>query len=198
MKKILEKIIEFGLYLYVFLLPLQTRWIWREGFLSGQYWEYGSFSLYATDVLFILIVLARLFIFPKMRNSRSLSRMSVIIGAFFLISCASTFWSVNNTVSWFALSRLLMGTLLFWLLVCSKLRWERINTALVGTGVIQAILGIYQFFTQQVVANKYFGMAAHSPEVLGDSVIETVGGRFLRAYGSFPHPISLLVFWLFV
>jgi len=194
MKKILEKIVEFGLYLYIFLLPLQTRWIWREDFLNGQYWEYGSLSLYTTDVVFVLIVLARLFVFPKMRDSRSLTRMSVVIGAFFLISFASTFWSVNNSVSWFAISRLLMGILLFWMLECSKLRWERINTALVSAGVIQAILGIYQFFAQQVAANKYFGMAAHSPDVLGDSVVETVGGRFLRAYGSFPHPNILAGF----
>jgi hypothetical protein len=49
-------------------------------------------------------------------------------------------------------------------------------------------MGIYQFFSQQITANKWLGLAAHAPDVLGDSVVETVSGRFLRAYGSLPSP----------
>ncbi len=58
-----EKIISFGLYLLVFLLPWQTRWIIRAGEINGGYWEYGTISLYGTDVLlFLLLVLFSYFV----------------------------------------------------------------------------------------------------------------------------------------
>ena len=48
--------IEYGLYLLVFLLPIQTRWIIKEGSINGGHWEYGTISLYGTDILLILLV----------------------------------------------------------------------------------------------------------------------------------------------
>ena len=53
----LNKTIEYGLYLLVFLLPLQTRWIIKAGELNGGPLEYGTYSLYATDILLIIILL---------------------------------------------------------------------------------------------------------------------------------------------
>lgn len=40
-------------------------------------------------------------------------------------------------------------------------------------------------------------MAGHNPSVLGDFVIETSSGRWLRAYGALPHP-NMLAGWLAV
>jgi O-antigen ligase len=54
--------------------------------------------------------------------------------------------------------------------------------------LFQALLGIYQFFSQSAFAFKYLGLSAHYPGVLGTSVIETVNGRWLRAYGGMDHP----------
>jgi len=53
---------------------------------------------------------------------------------------------------------------------------------------LQALIGIYQFLTQTSFAFKYLGLAMHDPQALGSSVIETVSGRWLRAYGGFDHP----------
>jgi O-antigen ligase len=47
---------------------------------------------------------------------------------------------------------------------------------------------IYQFFTQSAPACKYLGLASHNPADLGESVVETISGRWLRAYGGFDHP----------
>ncbi len=59
--------IEYGLYLLVFLLPIQTRWIIKAGELN----EYGTISLYGTDIL--LILLLSLFVIFKFQipNSKS-------------------------------------------------------------------------------------------------------------------------------
>jgi len=51
----LDKILEYSVYLVVFLLPLQTRWMAKLGELNGGYWEYGTYSLYFIDILILLI-----------------------------------------------------------------------------------------------------------------------------------------------
>jgi O-antigen ligase len=48
-----NKTIELGIYLLVFLLPIQTRLIIRPGEVNGRYSEYLTVSLYATDLLFV-------------------------------------------------------------------------------------------------------------------------------------------------
>ena len=82
-----------------------------------------------------------------------------------------------------------------------KLAW-----AFVAGVTLSAVLGIYQFLTQTAFASKWLGLAYHSAATLGASVVETVDGRWLRAYGSFPHPnvlagfiITAIIFciWLF-
>jgi O-antigen ligase len=52
----LEKIIEYGSYLLIFILPWQTRWIIRAGELNGGSWEYGTISLYAVDILLLILL----------------------------------------------------------------------------------------------------------------------------------------------
>ena len=52
----IKKIIEYGLYLLAFTLPLQTRWIIKPGGLNGGYFEYGTISLYGTDIFIIMLL----------------------------------------------------------------------------------------------------------------------------------------------
>ena len=54
--KFLNKIIEWGVYLFIFLLPWQTRLILKEGDLNG-YWEYGTASVYGTEILLYFLFL---------------------------------------------------------------------------------------------------------------------------------------------
>jgi len=192
MNRYFEKAVTYGFYLFVFLLPWQTRWIWYEGVLNGQHWEYGSFSLYATDLLFFVIFILSLFLFKN--QQKKLNHFWVLILGFFLISFVSIFWSQDKEMSWYAIIKLGQAIVLFWLIAKIKVRWQCIGWSLVAAGVVQSILGIYQFFTQQVVANKWLGLAVHQPEVLGDFVIETASGRWLRAYGALPHPNMLAGF----
>lgn len=192
MPKYIHKIVEYGLYLFVFLLPWQTRWMWQEGFLKGEHWEYGTFSLYGADMLLVVIFLLSLFL-PK-KQPKGAERFWVLILGFFLISFASIFWSQNKELAWYAAAKLAEGLLLFWLVIRLSVNWRAIGMAIVSSGVVQAILGIYQFFLQQIVASKWLGLAAHDPGTLGDFVVETGSGRFLRAYGSLPHPNMLAGF----
>ncbi len=49
----IENLLEYGLYLLVFLLPWQTKLILRQTQLGGGVWEYGTIALYGTDILLI-------------------------------------------------------------------------------------------------------------------------------------------------
>ena len=55
-------------------------------------------------------------------------------------------------------------------------------------GVGQGILALIQFITQTVVVNKWLGVAAHTASDLGSFVVESGGGRWLRAHGAFGSP----------
>ena len=59
----LRQAIKTLLYFFIFLLPWQTRWIYDPGELNAGFWEYGTKSLYITEILLgIIIVLALVYI----------------------------------------------------------------------------------------------------------------------------------------
>ena len=55
-----SKIIEYLFYLFVLLLPLQTRWIWHYGKLGDGQSQYLTYSLYGTEILLALILILAL------------------------------------------------------------------------------------------------------------------------------------------
>ncbi len=191
--KRLERLVEYGLYVFLFILPWQTRWIWQPGLLNNGVWEYGTFSLYAWDIVLILLVLLRLAQQQRV-GIRMERRFWIPLVVLFFFSLASVLFSQNREISWYILVRLAQGLALVWLIAATRWRWTIVAATLISAGFIQAVIGIYQFFTQSVMSNKWLGWAAHDPGVLGDFVVETASGRFLRAYGSLPHPNMLAGF----
>jgi len=73
--KFLEKVLSLGLYLLAFLLPLQTRLFIRPGELNGGYFEYGTISLYGTDMLLVLLMLV-LIVYKIKQNKFSIFNFS--------------------------------------------------------------------------------------------------------------------------
>ena len=53
----LQRLLTILLSLYIFLIPWQARWVLHAGTLNGGFWEYGAVSIYASDVLFFVIIL---------------------------------------------------------------------------------------------------------------------------------------------
>ncbi len=196
MRYYFEKFLEYIFYIFIILLPWQTRWIWHEELLNGQYWEYGSFSLYAVDIFLIIAIILALFI-SKQKVFAVTKKYWVIILSFLLVVFVSALIAQNKEISWYWLGKMIEGILLFWLVLKIKFDWHKLAGAFIISGIIQAGLGIYQFVTQQVVANKWLGLAQHDPGVLGDLVVETSNGRWLKAYGALPHS-NILAGWLVV
>jgi len=193
MKKFFIKTAEYIFYLFIFLLPWQTRWIWQENFLVGKYWEYGSFSLYGIDIILMVILLLAMFVGIKQKDSANKSVWILVI-SFLAISMLSIFLSLNKELAWYSFGRLVLGVSVLWIALRIKFSYIKLAISLVAAGVIQSLLGLYQFFFQQTFATKWLGMAEHLPEVPGTFVVGTEMGRFLRAYGSLPHPNMLAGF----
>lgn len=175
----------------VFLLPWQTRLILKTNDIG-----YLEISLYAVDLLIVLLFLVRI-----LNNNFRISNFEFRIyklktPSFWLL--AFVLWSIVS-ILW-ASDKILAMQHVFWLLLAMGLGWLVYNaedirkiTFWFSVGLIlPAWLAIWQFTTQSTFANKWLGIAMHKAALGGASVIETlVNGhsfRWLRAYGSFDHP----------
>lgn len=201
----LKKIIEYGSYLLIFLLPLQSRWIIKGGSLNGGYWEYGTISLYGTDVLIIILFfLAVLRIVTERRQAVDKDtvfnlRMTgqkvlwLLIGFLNLIMLVSIYFASDRSLALFKYLQFLPGLGIFLLL--TKIEYKRILMfgSLLSGLALQGGLAVWQFLSQSTFAAKWLGLSLHDAAMPGTSVIEInpirqLPERWLRAYGGFDHP----------
>jgi O-antigen ligase len=194
-KKItLPQVIEWGTYLLVFLLPWQTRFIYRLAMINNGYWEYGSSSLYLTEIILgVLIVLFFIYL-KKNRIKFPPSRLVWLLVALLLWNLLTAFWSLDWNLTIYSWSVLACGFLFYFLISHGPAKKIGLMIVFVISAVIQSLLAWYQFLTQSIFASKWLGLAAHRAEDLGVFVIEYGDQRWLRAYGSLPHPNMLAAF----
>lgn len=181
-----------AVYVFLFLLPWQTRLILRTNEVG-----YLEISLYAVDLLLVLFLVSN--ILPTLKSINFKSSPTILFQKReFALILFFVFWNVVS-IFW-ASDKILAIQHVFWLLLVVGLGWlvykaKDINKIFfcfcVGL-IFPAWLAIWQFVTQITFANKWLGLAAHKAALGGTSVVETfVDGyafRWLRAYGSFDHP----------
>ena len=229
----IKKIITILTAALLFLLPWQTRLIILPGIINGGYSEYGTVSLYGTEILLWFIVILLIVDFFVSRRvlaangRRERIKMLVILGALYLYSL----FFHQNLVTLNYLRIFIEGFILFLIIGAiadkAKFYWaftptpKKINDGdyehsrlsqaadiknddnnllvwgFIAGAALQAVLGIYQFFSGFAFSSKWLGMAAHDPGVLGTYVVEAGFGRWLRAYGALPHP-NILAGYLMV
>ncbi|MBN1778867.1 MAG: O-antigen ligase family protein [Candidatus Buchananbacteria bacterium] len=205
----LKKIVEWLFYFYLFVLPWQTRLIWRDSALNGDVFEYGRFSLYGSQILFGAIIFLALFLLiktkplklsqlgfsrwlKKIKNPPFLVYWLAVIFIFF--AGLSIFWAVDRQIAYYRFIILLQGGALMALVVSFNFDLKKIAYAFVGSGIVQGIFSVFQFVVQAVYANKWLGLANHFPNVGGSIILQTATERWLRVYGSLPHPNVLAGF----
>ncbi len=192
MKKIIENIF----YIFIFLLPFQTRKILYQGTLNNGAWEYGTFSIYATEIL-LWCILVLYCIYSIKNYKRETIRFAPSIKFFIFISILlylfinilSITWAENQIIAFHSVFRLVEAIALAFFIINFSFSFKIFSWSFALSGATQSIFALMQFFSQSVFASKWLGMAAQSASsILGESVIETHAGRFLRAYGTLPHP----------
>jgi O-antigen ligase/8-oxo-dGTP pyrophosphatase MutT (NUDIX family) len=185
-----------GAIFFIYLLPWQARIIFEQGFLSGAPFEPRTRSLFVLEaVLWILIVfrlIAMNFEKNRVKRSRFYSLNAVSGILFSLLAIAglalfSSLVSVDRSASLLLAFRLLEGAAVFFLIVTVPIEREA-RIAFIAGAAVQAVMAIAQIVFQRVYPNTWLGIAPHYPEASGTSVVETVAERFLRAYGTLPHP----------
>ena len=205
----LKKLTEYGLYLLVFILPLQTRWIIRSGELNGGYFEYGTISLYATDIVLLAVLL--LFAIDLFKNKKILNPKSkitpqrkypwginslVILAGLELTVFISCCFADNKLIAFYKYAWFILGIGFFFLIVKANYNRLKLLFSFFFGVFASASLGIWQFLNQSAFVNKWLGLAKHDPANPGVSVVEAIGDlglgeRWLRAYGTLDHPNML-------
>lgn len=198
MIKTAKKIIEQLIYLFIFLLPLSTVWILAEKSISDFKWQEGTYLLYATEILLWFIFIGYFFISLKekkfilavrdFRVDKFRLKIIVLIWLFVFLAGLSIGWSGNQALSFYYWLKLAEGVILALIILNWRLDFSKLVYSLFFSGILQAGLAIGQFLTQKIMAFKWLGIAFHLPLETTASVIEINGERWLRAYGSFPHP----------
>jgi hypothetical protein len=197
--KTLKQVITWLIYGFIILLPLQTRWIYKAGSIDGQYFEYGTLSLYGTELLLgVMIVLGIIYALPLLRKIKQgvkANYVGVIVTVLLLLFLAiNVLLSGNQEVAWQKLGWLILAAAFASLILLVRPKLINLGVAFTTSALAQSYFAIKQFMEQKIIANKWLGMAAQDPEILGTPVVETVDGRWLRSFGTLTGPNVLAPF----
>ncbi len=192
-EKLLQVITKYSFYIFVFLLPWQTKYI-----LSPAETNYTEISIYLSQIF--LVISVSTYLIYRIRKSNYCQKVPflwIMVSGFSLFIFTSFFLAYNKELAYYRFIIYLFSLGMFYLLrqenrpeVYENTLISKSKTIIVFLTSIffQSILAIYQFLSQSAFSSKYLGLAEHRPDVLGTSVIETSSGRWLRAYGGFDHP----------
>ncbi|NCF74885.1 MAG: hypothetical protein GWO87_00135 [Xanthomonadaceae bacterium] len=197
MKKFIKKIFEYSLYLFVFLLPLQTCFIIRNSIINGDKWQYGTICFYLTDVILIVLLLSGFYnLILKIKERQQIKikkkwRITIItiLGLFITYSFISISLAIDKELAYYSAIKLASAIALVFIILNTKINWKKVLIIFIISAVLQAGLGIWQFLNQETFSNHWLGISSYNPSDVGVSVVQTIQGRrWLRSYGGFQHP----------
>jgi hypothetical protein len=114
--------------------------------------------------------------------------MLLLLGLLILAGI-SIVWAGDRVLAAYTFAKLAMAFGAFVLaqsLDGKGVRWA--VAALAAGALLESLLGAWQFLAQASFASKWLGMNGYDAWQAGVSVLKNDSGRWLRAYGTFPHP----------
>ncbi|MFH1947012.1 MAG: O-antigen ligase family protein [Candidatus Magasanikbacteria bacterium] len=195
----LEKSLKIILIAFLFLLPWQTIFIFREVMLGGVKFEYATLGMYATEILFWITVVVFMFWYrDKWKEAgKKIKKFAFTKDRIFLISClllvlyvlSSIVWALDPAIALQSSLHIMEAVLIFLMIFLGPLSFVEATFSLIAGASLTALLGMGQFLLQITFPSKWLGLASHEAWEAGTSIISGGGvGRWLRAYGSFSHP----------
>jgi len=202
MKFNINKKIELLLLTLVFIIPFNFHYILN--FSAVQDFQFFSeslkYSLYLFDVLFLVIAL--FWFHQKYKEEKLLrlfkSNLILLLIIVYLIwnSFEISFNLISSLYISYRLAEILFLFLIFIDFVKNKKFLNQIIYLIFISGVAQSVIALFQFIFQKSLGLKYLGESVLTPQILGVAKLEIAGEKFIRSYGTFPHPNLLGAFLL--
>ena len=211
----LRKIEQLLFYLLLFSIPFQTRKIlWQQ---SWYFNEWQAISIYATDVLLIVLLLfwalnhiksSQFSIFPPalLRNAKragsfQFQNPNFYLIIFLVISAISIKNSSNFTLSIYSFLKLVEFVIFYFYIksyAIDNFGFIPSLVAIISGAVFQSVIAVAQFWKQSGLGLRIFGESLISRDLTGiASFYNLYGERVIRAYGTTPHP-NILAAYLFL
>lgn len=179
----LANILRYGLYLLLIILPFQVRYI-----ITPSENPFAVISIYGFNILIILLGILWLWYWYTHPTIKP-QWFSILLGITLIaLATFSNYFANNQNLALYTWLQLLSGLWLVVMVATVHLNNTVVLSIFTINGLIQAVAAIIQFITQQVVANKWLGVASQLPETSGVAVVVTTTGRWLRSYALMPHP----------
>ncbi len=178
-----EKLLGYGFYLLLLLLPLQVRYI-----ITPSDNPFAIISIYGFNILIILLGILWLWYWYHQPTIKPQWLSLLLSLALIALATFSNYFADNQNLALYYWLQLLSGLWLVVMVATVRLNHTVLLSIFVFNGLIQATAAIIQFVTQHVVANKWLGVASQLPETSGVAVVVTTTGRWLRSYALMPHP----------
>ena len=197
-KPILVKILLIG-FVFSLFFPIRHTFFSSQAYLTGAYSDFTSFSLYLSDILLFLLVLA--VIIPRGREFfRSIVNCKLSIVCFIIWLILGFLWNYKGNTSlniWFFIKflELIVAYGTFKVLFQENGLKMTFFKTFVSLASLQSIIALFQFYKQSSLGflNK-LGESVLNPEMLGVAKIVSDGTKYIRGYGTFPHPNLLSAF----
>lgn len=210
----MKKLSKYFFFTFLFLLPIQTVWLLRVPVIAGEKWQYGTIGVYLSDlVLFAAIFFSFAGWFIKSRKNQESACLparqgirnqakkfaarfcihnSVFIILLVFWSGLSIFWATDQVLAGYFFAKLCFAVGAYFIARSMDETDMRMVIRVMFVGaVLESMLGIWQFLSQSSFASTLLGMSGYESWTAGVSVLKLESGRFLRAYGTFPHPNML-------
>ncbi len=189
-------------YVFVFCIPFEKRLIlanWLPVY-AGQtavFNEWTSAFIYVSDVLLLSLLVLWLWCWVRDYRRRSYHSITIFLLIFVVIAGLSIFKATIVAVAVFRFLKLLEYIGLYFYIKYNFKKFELKKTlaVFIGSAFLQALTGIAQSYKQAAVGLRMLGESPIKIDSQGVAVFIVHGIKYLRAYGTTPHP-NVLAFVL--
>ena len=192
-------------YLFLFCIPLQTRVLWQQWSLPFNEWV-ATFIFFSDILLLLLLILWAVREFGDKLRPRNqiekphLKKTQWLLLIFFIAAALSTVNAKLIALAFFRLIKLAEFIGLFFYIRSAYPKifiFSNVAEVIVVSGIFKSIIAILQYWKQASLGLKLLGESVVSVNTYNVAVIIAAGEKYLRVYGTFPHP-NVLAAWLLV
>ena len=201
----LKKFESFIFSFLLFVLPWQLRHTFSFADVGGNYFEYGSYHIYFSEILLIALILIWLVRFKFSLKKIALGSKVIFwpLVALVVLGLLSAVWSVDPLLTIYGSAKLGL-LLLFYLYIINEVKnFTQITRPILYGLLFQGVVAIGQYIGNHSLGLKIFGESVLDPAERSIPVIELNGLRQLRATGTLPHAnllggYTVVALWLVI